>query len=125
MNPRKSLTSRILSYGTVSVTNIQQQGLMELQPGCCILSQKLSPHPYLPFLIPEQKNYHLTGSCLMWCQYLRRLHCAMMFILFGQYHYSQSEANVLKNIYSIYFSNTMNRILFSRSTNLVSGAVLL
>ena len=88
----KSLTSGILSYGTVSVTNIQQQGLMELQPGCCILSQKLSPHPYLPFLISplEQKNYHRTGSCLMWCQYLRRLHCAMMFILFSQYHYSRS-----------------------------------
>ena len=57
---------------------------MELQPGCCVLSQNLSLHPYLPFLISplEQANYHQTGSYLMWCQYLRRLHCAMMFVLF-------------------------------------------
>ena len=56
---------------------------MELQPGCCILSQKLSLHPYLPFLISplEQANYHRTGR--MWCQHLRRLHCAMTFVLFG------------------------------------------
>ena len=144
MNPRKSLTSGILSYGTVAVTNIQDKAnLLECFSACfnstfVPSTVKSSPIPsessldedlsYCDCTIPEieallrnvkcgtatgpdritawmlrtfseavspsiSSLFNLsirTGKLPNVVPILRRLHCAMMFVLFNQYHYCQS-----------------------------------